>query len=269
MITAAFIILLILVLFGVLILLSNLRFKRQVKSLFSLVDKSAPKVFSIAEVSSLPLPVEKYFRLVLKEGQAYPISTRLKHGGYFKMALNKPWIPILGEQYFTSIPAGFIWKGNTSLFSARDMYIGTKGKLEVFLFSALKIVNSSGKKLNQGELLRWLSESVWFPTNLLPDKNKRWYAIDSKNARLKMEVEGLVLNYLVSFNEKGEIETLATKRYMEETLETWIINLSSYHEINNINIPTLAEACWKLNGIVHPYAKFELRKIEYNKNFRF
>ncbi|UKT64760.1 DUF6544 family protein [Pedobacter mucosus] len=269
MIIAAYLVIAVIALYMLFVLLSNWRFKNQVKRLFSLGNKSDAKVFNFSQLLGLPSPVEKYFRLVLKEGQPYPGTIRLKHGGQFKTALDKPWMPIRGEQYFTTVPAGFIWKGDTSLFSARDMFIGAKGRLEVFLLDALRVVNGRGEKFDQGELLRWLSESVWFPTSLLPDENKRWIAIDQTSARLKVEVNGLVLNYLVCFNGKGEIASLATKRYMAQTLETWIINLSGYREINNIIIPTLAEAGWKLKGIQYPYARFEVKQIEYNKPFRF
>ncbi|RNL56025.1 hypothetical protein D7004_01995 [Pedobacter jejuensis] len=237
--------------------------------MFALRDKSAPKIFSFDQLSGLPSPVEKYFRLVLKEGQHYPGTIRLKHGGQFKTGLDKPWITIKGEQYFTTLPPGFIWKGSTKLFSARDMYIGTKGMLEVFLLDALKIVNGRGEKFDQGELLRWLAESVWFPTNFLQDENKHWFPVDSKTARLKVKVDGLDLSYLVSFHDKGEITTLSTKRYMGEKLETWMISLSGYSEINSVSIPLLAEASWKIDGKMIPYARFEVQEIEYDMALRY
>lgn len=267
MITAAYLVIIILVMYSILVLLSNWRYKNQLNRLFALRDKSAPMIFNFSQLSGLPSPVEKYFKLVLKEGSVYPRTIRLKHGGQFKTALNKPWIQIRGEQYFTTVPAGFIWKGNTALFSARDMYIGAKGRLEVFLLDALRIVNGKGEKFDQGELLRWLAESVWFPTNFLQDENKKWFVIDSKNARLRVSVDGLVLNYLVSFNKRGEIATLSTKRYMNEILETWVISLSGYSEINSVSIPLLAEASWKIEGKNIPYARFEVQEIEYDMAF--
>ena len=36
---------------------------------------------------------------------------------------------IQGEQYVTTEKLGFIWKGATSMFIARDMYIADKGRL--------------------------------------------------------------------------------------------------------------------------------------------
>lgn len=172
MITITYLLIAVLVLYALLVLQSNWHYKTQLNRLFSLRDKSAPRIFNFSQLLGLPPPVEQYLRLALKDGSIYPGSIRLKHGGKFKMALDKPWIPIHGEQYFTTLPPGFVWKGNTALFSARDMYINGKGKLEVFLFEAFKIVNGRGEKFDQGELLRWLAESVWFPTNFLQDENR-------------------------------------------------------------------------------------------------
>lgn len=93
------------------------------------------------------------------------------HDGQFKTDLKKGWINIKGEEYFTTQKPGLVWKGTTRMFTARDMYIADKGRLIVSVLSLFKVVNGKGEKYNQGELLRWLSESVWFPTNLLPSEN--------------------------------------------------------------------------------------------------
>lgn len=90
MITSAYLLIALIVLYAYLVLLSNWRYNRQVNRLFALMDKSAPRIFSFSQLSGLPSPVEKYFRLVLKEGSIYPRTIRLKHGGQFKTALDKP-----------------------------------------------------------------------------------------------------------------------------------------------------------------------------------
>ena len=156
------------------------------------------------------------------------------------------------------------------MFTARDMYIADKGRLVVSLFSVYNIVDSKGEKFNQGELLRWLGESVWFPTNLLPDKNLQWTTIDKVSAKLTFNYNGLTVFYIVTFNRNGEITQLETKRYMgEENLETWIGKLTEYKEINGIVIPTTIEGIWKLEKGDYSYAKFKVKKIEYNKPEKF
>lgn len=96
-----------------------------------------------------------------------------------------------------------------------------------------------------------------------------WFAIDSKNARLEVNVNGVDLNYLVSFNERDEIVTLSTKIYMNDVLQTWVISLSGYREINSVIIPVLAEASWIVDGKKFPYARFDVEEIEYDRLFRF
>lgn len=83
-------------------------------------------------------------------------------------------------------------------------------------------MDGQGESFNQGELLRWLGESVWFPTNLLPNDKLQWIPIDETSSKLTFEYRGLSLYYIVSFNDNNGITQVETKRYMEEgRLETW------------------------------------------------
>jgi hypothetical protein len=160
----------------------SIKFNKQVKQLFAESKSISNKKFSFQQVEGLPEPVQRYFKHVLKDGQPYISYIRLKHNGQFKTDLKKDWVNIEGEQYFTTGKPGFIWKGTTSLFVARDIFIGDAGGLTVTILSLVNVVDAKGEQYNQGELLRWLSESVWFPTNLLPSENLMWAAIDNSSA---------------------------------------------------------------------------------------
>ncbi|MBD1393016.1 hypothetical protein IDJ76_07900 [Mucilaginibacter sp. ZB1P21] len=239
-------------------------FEQEVTELFALPDGLTNQAFSYTQLVDLPGPVQAYFRHVLKDGEPYINYVRLKHNGQFKTGLNKKWVDIKGEQYFTVKKPGFIWKGTTTLFTARDMYISDKGRLVVSLFSLYNIVNAKGKKFNQGELLRWLAESVWFPTNLLPSEHLRWQPVDTQTAKLLFTYKGLSLSYIVSFR-NGEIIQFETTRYMgDEKLETWIGKLGAYQKINGIIVPTKIEAIWRLAKGDFSYAKFNVLRIDYN-----
>jgi hypothetical protein len=243
----------------------SIKFKRKVKELLSISENISANVFGYKQLADLPEPVQRYFKHVLKEGQPYISYVSLKHDGQFKTGLDKKWISIKGEQYFTTEKPGFIWKGSTTLFTAHDMYIAGKGRLVVTLLSIFNILDGKGEQYNQGELLRWLGESVWFPTNFLPDEKKQWSSIDSHSARLTVNINGLSLFFIVTFNEVGEITQMETKRYFDEqNLKTWICKMSNYKEMNNILVPTTTEAIWKLEKEDHSYAKFNVNSIKYN-----
>jgi hypothetical protein len=248
----------------------SIHFRKQVKELFAEPKSISSQSFHKNQLDNLPEPVQRYFSHILKEGQPYISYARIKHDGQFKTGLNKGWINIKGEQYATTEKPGFIWKGTTAMFTARDMYIADKGRLVVSLLSLINIVDAKGEQYNQGELLRWLGESVLYPTNLLPDERLHWFAIDSQSAKLTVEYNGLSLFFVATFNQIGEITQLETKRYMDKTnLETWVIKTTNYKEINNVFIPTAVDVLWRLDKVDFSYAKFNITEVEYNKPEKF
>ena len=218
------------------------------------------------QFSGLPEPVQQYFKHVLKDGHPYISHIRLTHDGQFKTGQVKDWVNIKGEQYFTTDKPGYIWKGTTTMFTARDMYIADKGRLIVTLFSLVNVVDGKGEQYNQGELLRCLGESVWFPTNFLPSGRLQWFTIDAHTAKLIYNYNSMSLFYIVTFNAIGEITQLETKRFMgKDKLKTWIGKVSDYKEMNGIIVPTTIEAIWRFEKGNFSCAKFNVKKIEYNK----
>ena len=243
---------------------------KETEALFSNSATFEGKTFSYDQLEGLPAPVQRYFKHVLPEGQPYVESVRLKHDGRFKSGVDKDWAAIKGEQYFTSATPGFLWVGKTSLFTARDMYIRDQGRLVVKLFSLVKVVDEKGSHVDQGELLRWLGESVWFPTNLLPRKNLEWSPVNDTSARVTFTHNGISVYLDVFFNENDEIVRLETERYMEKgRLEKWSGELSDYRDVNGIKTPMHIQASWDLKEKTHTYADFQIQTIEFDVPERF
>lgn len=242
----------------------SVKFSSEVKELFARSENISEKKFYYSQLSDLPEPVRRYFKHVLKDGQPYISYVRLRHTGTFKTDLHRGPVDITGEEYFTTDTPGFIWKGVTSLFTARDMYLSGKGRLIVSLFSLVKVVNGSGPDYDNGELLRWLGESVWFPTNLLPSERLSWSPIDARTAGLTFKYNGMSLYYKVSFNDKYEIVEFETTRSMGENRpETWIGRAKDYKDFNGVIIPSKITAFWRLEGVDYSYAEFFIKEIEF------
>jgi len=244
----------------------SINFSKEVKELFAQSKSISDQKFHKNQLDNFPEPVQRYFNHILKEGQPYISYARIKHDGQFKTGIDKSWINIKGEQYATTAKPGFIWKGTTSMFVARDMYISDKGRLIVSLFSLYNVVDAEGEQYNQGELLRWLGESVLYPTNLLPSEKLQWLPIDTQTAKLTYNYKGLSLFFIITFNDIGEITEMETKRYMDEKkLETWVIKATNYRELNNVLIPTAFDVLWRLEKGDFSYAKFNITEVEYTK----
>lgn len=248
----------------------NIVFKKQVTTLFANSKNISNQIYSVKQLENLPEPVQKYFNYVLKDGQPYISYARMKHDGQFKSGFDKDWATIKGEQYATTEKPGFIWKGTTLMFTARDLFISDQGRLVVSLLSVFNIADAKGEQYYQGELLRWLAESVLYPTNFLPSDKLQWLPIDSNTAKLSFEYKGLSLFFKITFSEMGAITEMETKRYMDENiLETWIIKASNYKPLNNVMIPINFEVLWRLEQGDFSYAKFNITEVEYNKPEKF
>lgn len=243
-----------------------LKFKNQVKILYSNALNISDKTYTISQLNGLPEPVQRYFKYVLKDGMSYISLVRLKHNGLFKTNLKKAFINIKGEQYFSAQKPQFIWKGTTLFFTARDSFIADNGNLKVSLFNIFTVVDGKGTEINEGEMQRWLAESVWFPTNLLPSENITWIAIDENSAKLSFLYKEISFDFIVTFNTVGEIVTMETQRFMTNKREPWLCKMENYKEINGVKIPVSAEVIWKLKTGDFSYAKFKVTAIKYNQN---
>ena len=248
----------------------SIQFRKKVIELFTLSKNISHQKFHKSQIDSLPEPVQRYFKHILKEGQPFISYARIKHEGQFKADLKKDWMNIKGEQYATTEKPGFIWKGTTAMFIAQDMYIAENGRLIVSVLSLINIINAKGEQYNQGELLRWLGESVLYPTNFLPSEKLKWFPIDDNSAKLTFIYKGLSLFFKITFNEIGEITEMETKRYMDlKKLETWVIKVSDYKALNKVLIPTRFEVLWRLEKGDFSYAKFNITEIEYDIPVKF
>lgn len=243
----------------------SFRFNQQVGDLLSQTESISDSTFSYDQLAGLPEPVQQYFRHVLPEGQPYISTVHLRHGGEFKANPDGDWVNIDGDQFFTARPPGFLWKGRTAMFTARDMFIDGHGEIVVTLFSLFNVMRGEGENYDESELLRWLGESVWFPTNLLPGEYISWSPIDSTTARLNFTYQDFDLEYTVYFNDANEITRLETERFMgEEGREQWIGKLSNYQEQHGMMIPMDIEGAWQLDSGEYSYARFQIQQIEYN-----
>ena len=240
--------------------------RRDVRQLFAEASSGPAATYHETQLAGLPAPVQRYFRHVLTEGQPYLHGLRLRHGGQFKTDLKKDWIAIKGEQYFTADPPGFIWQGTTSQFVARDEFVAGHGRLDVRLLGAVPVAGGTGPAYDQGELMRWLVESTWQPTALLPSKYIAWTAIDDHSARLTLTHQGHTISCLARFNERGELAECEAPRQMNEaTQQPWLARFEQYRHWHGVLIPTVGEASWIIEGQRQPYARFTVVALDYDQ----
>ncbi|MFC0876645.1 DUF6920 family protein [Saccharicrinis sp. FJH2] len=239
-------------------------FSRHIKRLYAFSEAIHDTYIAPGLFDSLPTPAQRYFKHVLVKNQSYLSSARLIHDGEFRVNPNQKWSKIKGEEYFTIEPPGFVWRGKVPFMSATDLFINKQGNLQIRLFQTIRIINKKDEKINQGELLRWLAEAPWYPTALLPSKNLSWEKVNDSECKIIFTSEGIDVDARVHINSKGEITKLQAKRFNNDTLNNWTGVYKNYQKVNGMLIPISCEVSWNLEEGDFSYARFNIKKIEYN-----
>jgi hypothetical protein len=151
------------------------------------------EVYSLEQLEGLPAPVVRYFKFALSPGQPIIQNVRIKQAGEFWIGgLHPSWCPFAANHHFSARPPGFVWDASIRMAPfvtahVRDSYIDGTGAMEAKIASLVPVVNQSKRhELAAGELHRYLSEAVWFPTVLLPGQGRSWETIDNTTARAEL-----------------------------------------------------------------------------------
>ena len=75
-----------------------------------------PRTVDLSELDGLLAPVQRYFRVVLNEGQPMVAGVRVKHGGTFNMGETADqWKPFTSDQEVVTRRPGFDWDGRVAM----------------------------------------------------------------------------------------------------------------------------------------------------------
>ncbi|HWR44292.1 MAG TPA: DUF6544 family protein [Sporomusa sp.] len=118
------------------------------------LDKSivSHEVFKEEDISTLPEPVQRYFRHCGYIGKAKMTKAKFVWDNVnFKMRPNKPWIKIKYEQYnFVLEPARLAYIYSTMFgvipFEGRDKYLNGQGNMLGKLLKKVTVFNEPGLK---------------------------------------------------------------------------------------------------------------------------
>lgn len=220
----------------------NKKVKNEVGDLFNKSKETKPEVVTDTDMEGLPEPVQKWLKNSQIIGKERIFTVRLKQKGVIRTEEGQPWMPAEAEQYFTIDEPGFIWKTKVRMNSllylvGRDKYYEGKGNMLIKFKALMSVVDARGKEIDQGTMLRYLGETVWFPTAALSNYIK-WESIDSDSARANMSYGRVTVSAVFKFNENGEVINFVCKRYMtvddRYSLENYSVHMKDYKELNGI-----------------------------------
>ncbi len=240
---------------------------KTVRNMFINIETNNVPAVLEDDLKSLPQVVQNYLRYTGIIGKEKVKTVRLKQGGGFRLKPHQDFKTMKAVQYFNVDEMKFYWQGKVDMVTATDRFIGGKGDLTVKLLGFIKVAYADGAEVDQGGILRFLAEGVWFPSVFLNDYIT-WESLDSHTAKATITCDSLSASATFYFNEKNQIERITAKRYMEKDgtfeLADWEIIIKEYKAFNGVMIPNKSDVIWNLDGGDFCYYKPEIYEIEYN-----
>lgn len=237
-----------------------------------------PDVFSAAELAGLelPEPVEHHFLSVLKDGQPLIRTVDLTTEGEFQTGTtDAEWRLFRASQRFSTEPPGFVWDARIQMAPfapvyIRDAYVGGHTEMRGRVLGLFPVVDESGTAaLAAGQLHRYLAETIWFPTALLPGHNDvSWQAIDARSAMATLTDRGVAVSLRFTFTPEGNVsEVFAAERMraVDGRYEPtpWAVRCDTYQVREGVRIPTWCEAEWRLPAGPLPYWRGHVTSVSY------
>ena len=260
------------------------RWTSETERLLDVLSESAPAApqrVDFASLSAVPPPVQRYFRTVLKDGQPHIAEAIIEQSGEFRSKESDDpeagWQPFSATQGFATWPHGFVWDarirmGPVGAVWVRDSYLARRASMVGAIMGTIPVVNEPDTPdLRAGALQRYLAESVWFPTALLPESGIRWTAVDDSHARADLTEGATTVSLDFEFGDDGRILSAYTQgrrradpqnksRY--RTLP-WGGRYHRYEQQNGMLVPLESEVYWVVDGREQPYYRGKNLRIEY------
>ena len=236
----------------------------------TLFGQSENAVISDADIARLPIPVQRYLRYTKTIGKPFVTRVELTQSGQMKLKPDAEWIPLHAKQWYRVPEVAFEWQGwvkAAPLFhvKATDFYDNGVGSLKIRLWGFIPMGTAEGPEVSEGELMRYLSEIIWFPPAMLGE-NIAWEAVNDTLARATITDGGLEVSGDFHFDPDGRLTAFTAIRYAdmgdgEFRLADWYAPVSEYADFNGWYLPSKGSAVWLFEEGDYEYIRLKIESI--------
>ena len=248
--------------------------EREKESFFASVNSVKENV-TMEEADGLPPIVRLWIQNSGIAGHDRMNSIYFRQKGTMKTSPQGRWMPVEAEQFVKTGSPGYLWIANVEAapyihLAGRDKYMDGRGHMLIKLLSLIPVADSKGEEIDQGSLLRYLAEMVWYPGAAL-EPYVSWEGIDDTKARATMNYGGITASGVFEFNKGGEPIRFEAKRYYDRmegpTLETWVVDIEtgSFRTYDRLRVPTRANVTWKLAEGDFTWYKLRISELTFNR----
>jgi hypothetical protein len=226
-----------------------------------------------AELDVLPPAARAYMNFYgVVPSQPKHWSFCMRWRGRFRMAPDRPWMPIDAVQYDMRAPVARVFHMKARMkhvlpLLARDTYIDGRGRMLGKIADLVTVVDGSGPEFDQGELVTWLNDCVLFAPSMLLGPRTRWSQATARSFDIAFSDHTSVVTARVFVDDRGApIDFETNDRFLSDLDDPkqrlvrarWSTPVEAWQRTPRGLFPTRGRAIWHLASGDFPYAEFEL-----------
>ena len=223
---------------------------------------------TIEELEALPQPIAHWLKTAGVVGRPRAQSVTLEQTGEMRTSPEGGWSQVEAHQRFTVEPPGFVWHAKVNMWGVPvrglDRYLDGKGRMQISALGLLPLVDAADERIDEGTLLRWLGEIVWFPSAALSPRIT-WEPIDERRARATLRHEGVTGSAVFTIDELGRFASMEALRFCgggpDAKRERWVVPATAWRRIDGILVPVEGAVTWKLASGEFTYFRWKIADV--------
>jgi hypothetical protein len=190
-----------------------------------------------------------------------------------EILLRDRWLPFTADEVYTLDPPAFEWTagiklGGLPIARAKDSLADGRGRMHVRLLNRFTVVDASGPEMDQGSLLRWLNETMWFPHVWATDVIT-WQPVDDASAVGRVSVGDTAVEAEFRFDDEGRLVDFRGDRHRIDgevaALTPWRTPITGHGRFAGIEVPNRGTAVWELESGDLEYIRLQITDIQYDQ----
>lgn len=249
--------------------------KLYVREVRSELSKPAPGagVLSDSSIAGLPAPVRRYFHFAGLIGRPLPRNARITWESMrLKRGHGKSWMDVscrqvnaVAEPMRIALMRGRIL--GILPFEGRDKFQDGHGHMLVKAMGLVKVVDATGRKMDESGLVTVLAEALMVPSYAL-QPYIAWEELDSARARATMTWKGVKASGVFSFAPGGECTRFDTQVRWQEGNDSlpipWTAYYRAYGERDGIRFLRELGAAWQEPGGEFEYVQGRIARVDFD-----
>lgn len=223
-------------------------------------------VVNAADLATLPAPVQRWLLRAGVVGHRRPASVDVRQRGQLRTSPEGVFFDATAQQTFRVDEPAFVWAVDATMgkivpIVGRDSLIDGRGHMLIRAAGLVTVADGVGPRFDQGTLVRFLTEMVWFPAAALAPYIT-WRAVDDRYADATIAWRGVEATARFEVDAEGRVVRLQARRWFgEQSLEAWEIPISEWHRFLGVEVPSRGTVVWKLAAGEFEYYRWEILDV--------